>query len=75
MYICEQGYLYEMSNGYCVQHAFCIPNADFGLHNCECDTGYSGNGFTECLPVTDCTHVFNGEEVTMLVCVKFAQMS
>ena len=74
MYICEQGTLYEIPNGHCVQHASCVPNADIGLNNCECDTGYSGDGFNECLPVTDCTHLFDGIEVIMVVCVKLTQM-
>ena len=75
MYICEEGTLLEIPNGHCVQHASCFPNAEIGLNACECDTGYSGDGFTECLPVTDCTHVIDGEEVTMVVCVKWAHMS
>ena len=68
IYYCD-GSIYTFDNGHCVEHATCIANEQYGVNNCHCDQGYSGDGFQECELVTDCTEVIDGQEVTMEVLI------
>lgn len=42
----------------CAEHATCQWDSDYQIHYCQCDSGYQGNGITDCKPLSKGFYIF-----------------